>query len=264
MIGALEKEFGVVLFTREYGGVRLTADGRALLPWIQDVCNAQRHLSSELAERKNLESGSVRVATFTSTAIQWVPGIAATFLKQHPSIDLDLVCCDDQEKLEKMIMRGDADCAFAVLPVKQDLHVIPLMRDPLLIAVAHDHPLAHKRRFPATALRTEPYIRLQDGEYSELEEVFRQSNVEPAVRFSLDSDYAVMALVSAGLGYSVLSGLIVRNAPFPLASLKPPVSVDREIALCLRDMQAASAATRAFINVARTWVAKAYEEEPVS
>ncbi len=259
LVGALEREFGVSLFVREYGGVRLTADGRALLPWMQDVRNAERRLATELAERKNLGSGSVRVVTFTSTAIQWVPGIAQAFLKQHPSIDLDLVCCDDQDKLESMLVRGDADCGFAVLPIKLPLHATPLVKDPLLIAVAPDHPLAKTGKFPKEALEGEPYIRLQDGERSELEEVFRQNGAEPCVRFSLDSDYAVMSLVSAGLGYSVLSGLILRNAPFPLASLQPPVPVDREIALCLHDPETASAATRAFMDVARTWVAKAYE-----
>ena len=45
-VGALERELGVSLFVREYGGVRLTADGEALLPWMQDVCNAERHLAA--------------------------------------------------------------------------------------------------------------------------------------------------------------------------------------------------------------------------
>ena len=259
LVSSLEREFGVPLFVREYGGVRLTADGQALLPWMQDVRNAERRLATELAERKSLGSGSVRVVTFTSTAIQWAPGIAQTFLERHPSIDLDLVCCDDQDALESMLARGDVDCGFAVLPVKLPLHVEPLVKDPLLIAVASDHPLARSERFPKEALESEPYIRLQDGERSELEEVFRQNDVKPSVRFSLDSDYAVMSLVSAGLGYSVLSGLILRNAPFPLTSLHPPVSVDREIALCLNDPETASAACRAFMDVAREWVARAYE-----
>ena len=261
LISTLEKELDTPLFVREYGGVRLTADGRALLPWMQDVCNAERRLATYLAERKNLGSGSVRVVSFTSTSIQWVPSIAQAFLSQHPSIDLDLVCCDDQDKLENMLMRGDADCGFAVLPVKLPLCTIPLVKDPLLIAVANNHPLASAKTFPQTALANEPYIRLQDGERSELEEVFRQNNVEPHVRFSLDSDYAVMSLVSAGLGYSVLSGLILRNAPFPLASLQPPIPVNREIALCTHDPKTTSAACHAFMEVAQEWVAKAYGTE---
>ena len=225
---------------------------------MQDVCNAERHLAAKLAERKNLEGGSVRVATFTSTAIQWVPSIARSFLARYPHIDLDLVCCDDQDQLERMVWRGDADCGFTIRLAKNDLHMIPLVHDPLLVVVPCDHPLAHADRFPAEALASEPYIKLESGTHSEMDELFRKNGVEPHVRFSLDSDYAVMSLVSAGLGYSVLPGLILRNAPFPLASLQPASPTDREIALCVRSIETASAATRAFLDVAQAWVEEAY------
>ena len=225
---------------------------------MQDVCNAERHLAAKLAERKNLEGGSVRVATFTSTAIQWVPSIAQSFLARYPHIDLDLVCCDDQDQLERMVWRGDADCGFTIRLAKNDLHMIPLVHDPLLVVVPCDHPLAHADRFPAEALASEPYIKLESGTHSEMDELFRKNGVEPHVRFSLDSDYAVMSLVSAGLGYSVLPGLILRNAPFPLASLQPASPTDREIALCVRSLETASAATRAFLDVAQAWVEEAY------
>lgn len=261
VVGTLEREFGVPLFVREYGGVRLTADGKALLPWMQDICNAERRLAAKLAERKDLEGGSVRVATFTSTAIQWVPGIAQAFLAQHPAIDLDLVCCDDQDQLDRMVARGDADCGFTIMLSQAGLHMIPLVHDPLVVVVADDHPLAQSGRFPAEALESEPYIRLESGAHSEMDELFRRNGVEPHVRFSLASDYAVMSLVSAGLGYGVLPGLILRNAPFPLSCLQPPTPADRRIALCLRSMETASAATRAFLDVAQAWVRKAYERQ---
>ena len=38
MMSSLEQEMGTALFTRDHSGARLTADGRNLLPWIQDVC----------------------------------------------------------------------------------------------------------------------------------------------------------------------------------------------------------------------------------
>ena len=139
-----------------------------------------------------------------------------------------------------MVWRGDADCGFTIRLAKNDLHMIPLVHDPLLVVVPCDHPLAHADRFPAEALASEPYIKLESGTHSEMDELFRKNGVEPHVRFSLDSDYAVMSLVSAGLGYSVLPGLILRNAPFPLASLQPASPTDREIALCVRSIETAS------------------------
>ena len=78
------------------------------------------------------------------------------------------------------------------------------------------------------------------------------------MRFTIDSDYAVMSMVSAGLGFSVLSGLILRDAPFPLAIVPPEVETSREIALALRSRKTASTATRAFAEHAERWIAATY------
>ena len=239
---------------RDYGGVRPTAEGADLAPLVQDVCNAERRLHARAADLRHLEGGNVRVATFTSTAIQWLPGIAKEFGRLHPSVELDLACIADQAELEEAVWRGDYDVGFAVLPVKRNLRTVHLARDPLLVAVAPDHPLAGAPFFPASALSTEPYIRLESGASSEMDEVFRANGAEPRVRFSIVSDYAVMSLASAGLGFSVLPSLILKDAPFPLAALPPEVPVDREIALCLRPGDEASAAARAFVEVAQAWV----------
>ena len=231
LVSTLERELDVPLFVRDYGGAHLTSDGADLLPWVQNVCNSERQLEMRLAELKHLESGIVRVAAFTSTAIQWFPGIAKRFLAQHPGIDLQLICVDDEDALEEAVWRGDADCGFFVYPIKHDLHAVPLRKDPLLVVLPPDHPLADAPFVPREALAEELYIRLESGTSSEMETLFRANDVEPNVRFTIDSDYAVMSMVSAGLGFSVLADLILRDAP-----------------------------TRAFWDATQAWIAETYEE----
>ena len=227
LVSSLERELDVPLFVRGYGGARLTSDGEALLPRIQRVSNSERQLEAHVAELKHLESGIVRVAAFTSTAIRWFPGMAKGFLARHPGIDLQLICLDDEDELEAAIWRGDADCGFLVYPVKLELHAVPLRRDPLLAVLPPDHPLADAPFIPRQTLADEPYIRLKSGTLSEMEALFQRNDVEPNVRFTIDSDYAVMSMVSAGLGFSVLPDLILRDAPFPLAVVAPEVETHR-------------------------------------
>lgn len=76
------------------------------------------------------------------------------------------------------------------------------------------------------------------------------------------SDYAAMGMVAAGLGYSVLSGLVLRNAPFDLVALPAEVPAYREIALAQKSSETASGAARAFIKCAKDWIREAYESEP--
>lgn len=258
LVSALERELAVPLFVRDYGGARLTSDGADVLPWVQKVCNSERQLETHVAELKHLDSGIVRVASFTSTAIQWFPSIAKRFLALHPGIDLQLICIDDEDELEEDVWQGDADCGFFVYPIKHDLHAIGLRKDPLLVVLPPDHPLAHASFVPREALASEPYIRLKSGTSTEMEALFRNNDVEPNIRFTIDSDYAVMSMVSAGLGFSVLPDLILRDAPFPLAIKLPQVETSREIAIATRSPETTSAATRAFVEVTRQWIADTY------
>ena len=173
---------------------------------------------------------------------------------------MQLICVDDEDALEEAVWRGDADCGFFVYPIKHDLHAVPLRKDPLLVVVPPDHPLADAPFVPREALAEEPYIRLESGTSSEMETLFRANDVEPNVRFTIDSDYAVMSMVSAGLGFSVLADLILRDAPFPLAVKQPEVETSREIAIALRSLETASTATRAFLDATQAWIADTYEE----
>lgn len=258
LVSTLERELDVPLLVRDYGAARLTSEGANLLPWVQKVCNSERQLEMRLSELKHLESGIVRVAAFTSTAIQWFPGIATSFLALHPGIDLQLICVDDEDALEEDVWRGDADCGFFVYPIKHDLDAIPLRKDPLMVVLPPDHPLADAPFVPREALAEEPYIRLKSGTSAEMEALFRNNDAEPNVRFTIDSDYAVMSMVSAGLGFSVLPDLILRDAPFPLAIVEPEVETSREIAIAVRSMDTASVATRAFLDVTQNWIADSY------
>lgn len=262
LVNALEKELGVRMFVREHGGIRLTSEGRSLLPWIQEVCASERRLEAHLADLKHLEEGSLHVVAFTSTLTQWLPQITKRFTEAHPHIDLRVTCYDDQAYLEQVVERGEADVGFVALPAKRPLELELLVRDPLLVAVAPANPFARRASFPAKALASEPYIKLDSGEYSEMDRLFRVNGVEPHVKFSIVNDYAAMGMVAAGLGYSVLSGLVLRNTPFDLVALPAEVPTYREIALAQKSEEASSGAARAFVECTKGWIREAYAGEP--
>ena len=73
LISSMERELGIPLFVRDYGGAHLTSEGAELLPWIRNICNDERQLAGRIAELKHLESGMVRVAAFTSVFHPVVP-----------------------------------------------------------------------------------------------------------------------------------------------------------------------------------------------
>ncbi|ACV23007.1 HTH-type transcriptional activator CmpR [Slackia heliotrinireducens] len=256
MMSTLEKEMGTTLFIRDHAGARLTADGEALLPWIQDVCNSERALQTRLDEVRHIDSGHVRIASFASIAIHWLPGIIDRFLSEHPNVTFDISCFENQDALEDEMKSGNFDCGFVVLPAPEGFYTIPLAQDPLYVVVAKDHPLACRDYFPTEALAEEPYIKVRNDSHTEMDALFERHKVTPNIRFVMDNDYAVMGMVNEGLGYGLFSRLILRNIPFDLATLEPEIPTQREIGICVRSYKKAPIATKAFIECVRSWVAE--------
>jgi DNA-binding transcriptional LysR family regulator len=234
IINALEEEFGLPLFLRDYGGVRLTGEGEQLLPWVRDVCNSERRLGAKLAELKSLESGLIRIAAFTSVSIHWLPGMIQAFLWEHPKVEFDLRWSDDMDELEKLIRNGDVDCGFLILPAKSELNIIPLKREPFLVVLPEGHPLADAPYFPISALSEYPYIKLKEDMYPGMNEIYSRLNVNPDVYITAENDYAVMALVSKGFGFSIFPELSLLGPTFPLVRKELEVPVYRELAIAIR------------------------------
>lgn len=261
ILNTLEDELGVSLFIRDYGGVRLTSDGRQLLPWIRDVCNSERRLQVKLSELKSLESGTIRVAAFTSVSIHWLPGMIQSFLKDYPKVEFDLRWSDDIDELERLIWRGDVDCGFLILPVKLDLEIIHLKQDPFLVVLPEDHPLAGEPFFPISALSEYPYIELKEGVYSEMNEVFSRHGIKPNVSMTAENDHTVMALVSKSFGFSIFPELSLSNLSFPLVQKELEVQAYRELAIAIRSRETASAATLEFLGCVQQWVRDFYGQK---
>ena len=64
MIHDLEKEWKVTLLERGRAGVRLTGDGKKLLPYAENVCREYEKLQMQVDELNGLKSGLIRIGTF--------------------------------------------------------------------------------------------------------------------------------------------------------------------------------------------------------
>ena len=111
MIADLEKEWNVTLLERSVGGVKLTSDGTKLLPYAKNVVAEYEKLQMEVDELNGLQSGLIRIGTFSSVATHWLPNIIKAFQKDYPDIDYELLLGDYTE-IEEWIAEGRVDCGF--------------------------------------------------------------------------------------------------------------------------------------------------------
>lgn len=140
VIADLEREWDMELLTRSRTGVVLSSSGAALLPYVQAVCNAGRELEEQVAELHGLTRGTLRVATFASVSIHWLPAIMKEFLGRYPGIQFDLVSNWEFAEVEDLLRQGQADCGFLGLPAGPGLETYPLFRDELMAVLPLDHP----------------------------------------------------------------------------------------------------------------------------
>lgn len=247
MIHDLEKEWNVTLLERSRAGVQLTSDGMRLLPHAKSLCAEYRKLQMEVDELNGLQSGLIRIGTFSSVATHWLPNIILEFQKDYPNIEYELLLGDYTE-IEEWIANGRVDCGFLRLPTRRDFETIFLEQDNLLVILPENHPLADCERFPVAALCGDPFMLLEKGAKAEVSEIFERYKLTPNVRFTTWDDYAIMSMVESGLGISILPQLILKRVPYRVIAKELDVPAYRKIGLALKDHKTASLAVKRFLK----------------
>ncbi|CAD6002439.1 LysR family transcriptional regulator [Agreia sp. COWG] len=142
----LQRRVGVALVERHGRGVRLTDAGVALAESSVRVSTAIAEAEAIWDAYRGGASGTVRIATFYSAAELLVPGLL-TRMRTHDGITLEISDRDVSQN-DFAALSNDYDIVIAhrsddVLPPdRAGLTVVPLLREPLDVAVALDHPLA--------------------------------------------------------------------------------------------------------------------------
>ncbi|MBQ6586060.1 MAG: LysR family transcriptional regulator, partial [Coriobacteriales bacterium] len=139
MVADLERDWQVTLLERRHGGVRLTSDGTKLLPLAKSVVAEAGKLQMEVDSINGLQSGLVRIGTFSSVAPSWLPNIIKRFQAAYPAIDYEIVL-GDYAQIETWLLEGAIDCGFTRMPAHPDLEASFLEQDKLMAVLPLEHP----------------------------------------------------------------------------------------------------------------------------
>ena len=253
ILAALEEEFGFPLLRRSRTGARLTPEGERLMPHVRDILRAQEQLEQTAAELRGLSAGTVRVATFTSVAVHWLPGMMQEFQALYPRVEFRLLN-GDYHDVDRWLTDGSADVGFVTLPTELRCECVPLREDRLLAVLPAGHPLADKAVCPVREVAAEPFISLLETSDNDSRKALDAAGVKPNLRFTTKDDYAIIAMVEQGLGVSIMPELLLRGRgnKVEVRPLDPPAS--RTLALAIPAGSLAGPATRRFAEFAAEWV----------
>ncbi|MBO5051023.1 MAG: LysR family transcriptional regulator [Clostridia bacterium] len=247
MINDLETEWKVTLLERSKMGVKLTSDGLKLLPHAKAVVGEYEKLQMEVDALNGLQSGIIRIGTFSSVATHWLPNIIKEFQKDYPNIDYELLLGDYTE-IEEWIHTGRVDLGFIRLPTLTEFETIFLEKDELMAIIPEGHSYADSESFPVAALCNEPFMLLEKGAKAEISAIFERHNLTPKVHFTTWDDYAVMSMVESGLGISILPNLILKRIPYKIIAKPLDIPAYRDIGIALKSKKTASLAVKRFLD----------------
>ncbi len=247
MINDLETDWKITLLERGKSGVRLTSDGTRILPYVRSICEEYEKLKIQVDELNGLQSGLIRIGTFSSVATHWLPNIIKRFQADYPNIEYELLLGDYSE-IEEWIAEGRVDCGFLRLPTLPEFETIDLKRDPLLAVIPEEHPLAGQEIFPIKAFDGQFFMMLEKGGNYEITELFERHDIHPDIRFTTWDDYAVMSMVENGLGIAILPELILKRIPYHIVTKPIDVPAYREIGLAYRSRRSLSLAAERFVG----------------
>jgi DNA-binding transcriptional LysR family regulator len=251
-ISSLEKELGFSLLTRNKAGIRLTVNGERMLLYIRQILYLNEKMLQEAGEIRGLEIGTVRIGTFSSISVEWLPGILKKFMDQYPHIKVDVVE-GKQEEITMWISQGIVDFGFLLLPAA-DMEVLHLKREAFSCVVPETHHLGAENSIKPNALKDEKLI-LQNSTLKIIHNILKSNKLSPEIAFHLDDEQAVISMVKNSLGVAILPDIALHNLPNGLKKI--PLSDDRAISsigIGSISFKNLSPAAEKFIAVSTLWL----------
>src|SRR5215216_2997929 len=146
-IATLERIVGQRLVERPGGPkpVSLTEAGRLLRTHADAIAARVAAAQADLTALGDGEAGALRVGVFQSVGQRILPELMRRFLQAWPLVDVTLTESADDTELLGLVERGELDLTFSDLPLTEGpFESVELMRDPYVLVVASDSPLAER------------------------------------------------------------------------------------------------------------------------
>lgn len=247
MIASLEDELSMKLLCRSRVGVKLTLEGADLYPFIERTILQYQAMQEKAKGIKGLESGIIRVGTISSITCHWMPQLIKGFQSLYPNVQF-ILHQGDYSSIQEWIKVGAVDFGFITPAAITGLHTINIKEGRMLAVLPENHKLASHSTVNLHEIVNEPFILLEEGHFSEPMEAFHTCNLEPNIRFCIHDDYAIMTMVEAGLGISILAELVLRRTNYNIVFLPIDPPITRTLAIGYKDKNSLPIASKYFIE----------------
>jgi DNA-binding transcriptional LysR family regulator len=207
-IKKLETDLGTPLFHRSQRTVALTAAGRSVLAEARTLLE-QADVTREVARLVAAgEFGELRIGFLEAAAFALLPQLISAFRQAYPKIAIRLFELTTIEQLPALRERAiDVGIFRAPIPA-DDIDTMPILREPVAVALPSTHPLTKRASIRLDALRDEGFIFHSDSRTTrlldEVTALTRQLGYVPRVVQEAGEFHTICSLVAGGLGIALV------------------------------------------------------------
>lgn len=209
-----EEMLRVRLFDRKQRRILLTPLGEQVLAAARIIVGELDRTEDLLERSRRSDRPSVRVSGGPYPIHSWFLDSSAKERNFWPEIDF--VQQQRSQSLGHAIASGDLDLAFTCSgPQQAQVKSVPLFRDELVAVFPQSNGFGARQALEAVDLANHVYITYSRVVESGLEDdlLFRPARIAPTMAREAQTVEAILALVAAGAGFTILSRWAVMQHP---------------------------------------------------
>lgn len=154
----LERRLGETLLDRSTRPFRVTELGELYLGLCQDVLRRCEEFDAECERRKNIISGTLRVAAIYSVGLSTMTAIESAFRARFPGASLEVEYLRP-DRVYESVMQETCELGLISYPEStRDINVLPWLDEPMVLGLSPGHPLAARTKIQPAELNGVSFI----------------------------------------------------------------------------------------------------------
>ncbi len=213
-IKQLEEYYNTRLFDRAQGRITLTPAGSTALDYAERILALSAELEARLKDMSGQAGGSLLIGGSMTIGEYLLPQLIGEFKARFPAV-VPMLFVGNSEAVQDRVAERTLDLGF----IEGDSHLSSLLsevccEDELQVVCAPTHPLAKEPFALPASLTQYPYIGREAGSGTRavIDRYLQKTGVPPDslnVVVELGSPEALKGLVATGLGFAIMSRVIV-------------------------------------------------------
>jgi DNA-binding transcriptional LysR family regulator len=255
-LASLEAALGVALVERSGRHLVLTDAGRVMAEHAEELLTAESRAVSATRSAHDAVAGPLVIGTWGSTAATLLAPIVQRMSAAFPEVtissrEVDLDATWTSVRYDEVDVAFGLDYPDAPMPRDASIQLVRLQPEKFAVAVAASHPRTHGDHVEADELADLDWILPpESSQYGRaIRSGLRRRGVEPRVVHEVTDTAASLQLAAAGLGATVMTGLMRRlNTSLELTALQMRDPLTRQIVLISRGDVAQRQPVRHFVD----------------